>query len=111
VYKIIHLAVFVGADLCLRVRPDSALLGRQTAEWSELAIFIGQNALKAEMAENDLSLNFVCPTCGVKPQEKCELKSGVPRFASHVERWDIAKDHRPKPRLTKPPPAQKIPKQ
>jgi hypothetical protein len=53
VYKIIHLAVFVGADLCLRVRPDSALLGRQTAEWSELAIFIGQNALKAEMAEND----------------------------------------------------------
>jgi hypothetical protein len=35
------------------VRPDSALLGRQTAEWSELTILIGQNALKAEMSEND----------------------------------------------------------
>ena len=76
-----------------------------------MTILIGQNALKAEMGENDLSLNFVCPTCGVKPQEKCELKSGVPRFSSHVERWDIVKDHRPKPRLTKPPPAQKTPKQ
>jgi hypothetical protein len=45
------------------------------------------------MPNGDYSLNFACPTCGADPQEKCELNSGTPRFASHVERWDIAKDH------------------
>ena len=41
----------------------------------------------------DVSLDFVCRICGANPQERCELDSGTPRFESHVERWDIAKDH------------------
>jgi hypothetical protein len=45
------------------------------------------------MPNGDYSLNFACPTCGANPHEKCELNSGTPRFVSHVERWDIAKDH------------------
>jgi hypothetical protein len=51
------------------------------------------------MAEADISLNFDCPTCGAAPQEKCELNTGAPRFAPHVERWNIAKDYQPKPRV------------
>jgi hypothetical protein len=45
------------------------------------------------MTNGDYSLNFACPTCGANPQEKCELNSGIPRFVSHVERWDVAKDY------------------
>lgn len=45
------------------------------------------------MPDADLSLNVMCPICGAGPQEKCELSSGAPRFESHVERWDIAKDY------------------
>jgi hypothetical protein len=41
----------------------------------------------------DVSLDFVCPICGANPQERCEMLSGTPRFESHVERWNIAKDH------------------
>jgi hypothetical protein len=48
------------------------------------------------MDEADISLKFGCPTCGAGPQEVCELNSGSPRFASHDERWDIAKEYRPK---------------
>jgi hypothetical protein len=44
------------------------------------------------MAVLDKSLSFVCPICGAQPQEKCELNSGTPRFESHRERRDIAKD-------------------
>lgn len=53
------------------------------------------------MAEPDISLNFDCPRCGAAPHEKCELNTGAPRFASHVERWDIAKDY-DRGRKTKP---------
>jgi hypothetical protein len=28
--------------------------------------------------------------------EKCELNTGAARFASHVERWDIAKEYQRK---------------
>jgi hypothetical protein len=45
------------------------------------------------MARTNDSLNFDCPICGAVPQELCELNSGTPRFESHVERWEIAKDH------------------
>ena len=49
---------------------------------------------KAEMPRLiDASLDFVCPVCGANPRERCEMHSGAPRFESHVERWDIAKDH------------------
>jgi hypothetical protein len=41
----------------------------------------------------DASLEFVCPICGAALQERCEMHSGTPRFESHVERWDIVKDH------------------
>jgi hypothetical protein len=55
---------------------------------------------KAEMDAKDKSLNFACPICGAQPQEKCELNSGTPRFESHRERRDTAKDvHRPEQRL------------
>jgi hypothetical protein len=47
---------------------------------------------KTEMTITDNSLNFVCLICGAQPQEKCELNSGQPRFASHRERRDTAKD-------------------
>jgi hypothetical protein len=45
------------------------------------------------MLHNDLSLNFTCPICAAAPDEKCELNSGTPRFESHTERMDIAKDY------------------
>ena len=51
---------------------------------------------KLRMAEVDISLNFDCPTCGAAPMEKCELNTGAARFASHVERWDIAKEYQRK---------------
>jgi hypothetical protein len=41
---------------------------------------------KSQMPIVDFSLNFVCPACGARPQEKCKLNSG----ASHIQRWDIA---------------------
>jgi hypothetical protein len=44
-------------------------------------------------SRSDASLDFVCPVCGADPQEVCEMHSGTPRFESHVERWDIVKDH------------------
>jgi hypothetical protein len=62
---------------------------------------------KRRVAEADISLNFDCPTCGAGPQEKCELNSGAPRFASHAERWDIAKQYQPKPRADPDPSARK----
>jgi hypothetical protein len=39
------------------------------------------------------AVNFVCPVCGVQPQESCQLLTGAPRNNPHVERWNIAKDH------------------
>jgi hypothetical protein len=45
------------------------------------------------MDHKNLSLNFACPICGAPPQKKCVMTSGAPRFESHVERWNIAKDH------------------
>jgi hypothetical protein len=45
-----------------------------------------------KMTAKDKSLNFVCPICRAQPQEKCELNSGTPRFESHRERQDTAKD-------------------
>ena len=39
----------------------------------------------------DPSLDFVCPKCGAQLREQCALKSGQPRFESHVERWLVAK--------------------
>lgn len=65
---------------------------------------------KRRMAEADLSLNFDCPTCGAAPQEVCELNSGTPRFASHAERWDIAKEYQPKAKANVLPPARKAKK-
>lgn len=46
------------------------------------------------MAVVDFSLNFVCPTCRARPQEKCARKDGTPLFTSHGERWDIADDYK-----------------
>ena len=65
---------------------------------------------KRRMAEADLSLNFDCPTCGAAPQEVCELNSGTPRFASHAERWDIAKEYQPKAKANVLPPPRKAKK-
>ena len=45
------------------------------------------------MITTDVSLKFACPICGAQPQEKCELNSGGPRFESHRERRDVARDH------------------
>jgi hypothetical protein len=56
------------------------------------------------------ALDFICPICGVQPQERCKLLAGGERFESHLERKYIAKDHEPKKSLTKPPPARKKPK-
>jgi len=47
------------------------------------------------MAEDDISLNFECPTCGAGPQEVCELNSGSPRFESHDARWGIGEEYQP----------------
>ena len=32
------------------------------------------------MPDTDFSLNFVCPTCGARPHEECDLKSDAPRL-------------------------------
>jgi hypothetical protein len=45
------------------------------------------------MPDTDFSLNFVCPTCGARPHEECDLKSDAPRFTSHAERRSIAEDY------------------
>jgi hypothetical protein len=45
---------------------------------------------KAEMSIADFSLNFVCPTCGAPPQEKCKSRGGTRGLESHIERWKIA---------------------
>lgn len=45
------------------------------------------------MPDGDVSLDFVCPTCGADPHEKCVMGSGTARSESHVERLDIAKDY------------------
>lgn len=42
------------------------------------------------MAENDLSLKFICPVCGAGSQERCHVQVGVARFESHSERWEVA---------------------
>jgi hypothetical protein len=44
------------------------------------------------MKMTDPSLNFECPVCGAAPHERCETNSGTPRFESHRERRDVAKD-------------------
>jgi hypothetical protein len=44
------------------------------------------------MDEDENSLNLVCPTCGAAPGERCQMSNGLPRFASHVDRWDFVKD-------------------
>jgi hypothetical protein len=51
----------------------------------------------------DFSLDFVCPICDAQPQEKCEMRSGAPRFESHIERKWIAQDHRRKAALSDDP--------
>ena len=55
----------------------------------------------------DLSLDFVCPVCDAQPQEKCTLRTGAPRFESHVERKWIAQDHRRNAALKEPDPEAK----
>ena len=55
----------------------------------------------------DLSLDFVCPVCDAQPQEKCTLRTGAPRFESHVERKWITQDHRRKAALKEPDPEAK----
>ena len=57
---------------------------------------LAQRMYKLRMAEADISLNFECPNCGAAPREVCELNTGTPRFASHIERWDIAKKYEQK---------------
>jgi hypothetical protein len=42
---------------------------------------------------NHRLLDFACPICKVPSQEKCQLMTGAPRFSSHVERVDVAKDY------------------
>jgi len=55
----------------------------------------------------DLSLDFVCPVCDAQAREKCKLRTGAPRFESHVERKWIAQDHRRKAALKEPDPEAK----
>lgn len=49
------------------------------------------NAMKKEPNPKD-ALTVRCPTCGAAPGEKCELSTGQPRFESHRDRREIAKD-------------------
>jgi hypothetical protein len=51
--------------------------------------------------------DFACPKCGVRPQEACKLNSGGPRFQSHLERYDLAKDHQVRMELDHPNAAKK----
>lgn len=44
------------------------------------------------MAEFDSSLGVICPICGAGRREKCEMNSGTPRFESHLERRELARD-------------------
>jgi len=37
-------------------------------------------------AEKEQALRVRCTTCGAKPQEKCELNTGLPRSAPHAAR-------------------------
>ena len=37
-------------------------------------------------------LEFVCPLCGARPQEKCESHAGGSRFESHTLREWVAED-------------------
>jgi hypothetical protein len=43
---------------------------------------------------DDPSLKVACPMCGARRGERCKLHSGGPRFESHRDRIDVAKDHR-----------------
>jgi hypothetical protein len=54
------------------------------------------------MAKVFRSLDFVCPICGVQPEERCRLIGGGLRFESHIERKYIAKDSQRKRSTTKP---------
>ena len=40
------------------------------------------------------TLDYVCPVCGARPGEPCNLTTGEPRFTPHMERKWIADDHR-----------------
>jgi hypothetical protein len=48
------------------------------------------------MRKRFFALDVVCPICAARPNEKCTLLSGAPRYESHVERKWIAKDHNPR---------------
>jgi hypothetical protein len=63
------------------------------------------------MSEIDLSLHYSCPVCGAAPLEQCELNSGTPRFESHIDRREIAKDHHPNLSVAMPLPASRAPQQ
>jgi hypothetical protein len=63
------------------------------------------------MAKNDLSLKCRCPICGAAPQEVCELNTGAPRFESHIERGNLAKNYIPRPIFMKPLVLKQFPKQ
>jgi hypothetical protein len=56
-------------------------------------LLLPENCKKIEMHENNLPLNFKCPTCAAAPREKCVLNGGSPRFQSHIQRWETARDH------------------
>jgi len=47
--------------------------------------------MKKELSPQQ-ALAVQCPTCGAKPEEKCELSSGQPRTDPHRDRRLIAKD-------------------
>jgi len=49
------------------------------------------SAMKKELSPKQ-PLEVQCPTCGAKPEEKCELASGQPRTDPHRDRRLIAKD-------------------
>jgi hypothetical protein len=48
-------------------------------------------AMRKELSVQQ-SLAVSCPTCGAAPGERCELSSGQPRYESHRDRREIAKD-------------------
>jgi len=72
--------------------------------------FLTPHLYNFSMPEPYLALDFVCPVCGAKTQEKCKLTTGAPRFESHIERRYIAKDRNLKRSRAKPPAGSKPPK-
>jgi hypothetical protein len=49
------------------------------------------------MAEIDVSLKFMCPTCGARPGDKCLSHRGTARCESHQDRWNVAAHYLPRP--------------